>query len=175
MRFRQLRHRCEAQLRGVHIPDPFNIDDFSQQLAHQRGRRLVVHTLPEGLPQDMPCGLWLGTVTEDMLFIESGTTPFHREQIILHELAHMLCGHVGPPATSHAYAAQSLAPEIDAATVEMMLARTSYTTKQEQEAETLATLISSQARRGPTEPPSARPDLAAAVRRAHQTFWQPAP
>lgn len=175
MRFSQLRRRCQERLADVSIPDPFDVDQLAEQVAHRRGRPLSVHALPAGMPQDMPCGFWISTLTDDLVFIEPGTTPFHREQIIVHELAHMICGHVGPPAASHSYAAHALAPHVDPATVHLMLGRTSYTTDQEQEAETVATLILSQARRSPTAPPRARADLAAAVDRAHRTFWQPAP
>jgi hypothetical protein len=86
----------------------------------------------------------------------------------------MLCNHVTPLRFEGDYA-KRLVPDLDPDLIKLMLGRTSYTTKQEREAETLATLILSRARRAASTPPAARADIADAVARATQTFWQPRP
>jgi hypothetical protein len=86
----------------------------------------------------------------------------------------MLCNHVTPLRLEGDYA-KRLVPDLDPALIKLMLGRTSYTTEQEREAETLATLILSRARRAASDPPAARADIADAVARATQTFWQPRP
>ncbi|EST33756.1 hypothetical protein [Streptomyces roseochromogenus] len=83
----------------------------------------------------------MATDTEDHIFSEARTTRFHREHIILHEIAHMLLDHhhIGP---SHGTGPlQHLFTDLDPETVRRLLARTNYISRQEQEAEMLASLI----------------------------------
>jgi hypothetical protein len=174
MRFSQLRRRCEKRLCDLSIPDPFDVDVLCSTLAHQRGRPLRFQplTLPRRL--DMPCALWIAYDDEDVICVEQATTPWHREQFITHEIGHMLCNHV-TPVTLTGDAARRLVPDIGPSLVKLMLGRTSYTTEQEREAETIATLILTCARRSVATPPPADPTVADAVARASRTFWQPGP
>lgn len=75
------------------------------------------------------CGLWVGTASVDYVFYEAQTTPLHREHIVLHELGHILFGH------------HSLEGEDADGNLPTVLGRTNYTTRQEQEAEMLASMI----------------------------------
>jgi hypothetical protein len=92
---------------------------------------------------DMPaggtCGLWLTIAETDVIYVAAGTSADHRRHVELHELAHILAGHEAVP-VPHADVS-ALVPDLDPALVKRMLARTSYTTKAEYEAELLATLI----------------------------------
>jgi hypothetical protein len=130
-----LRRRCEARLRGIRIPSPFDLDAFCAELAEQRGRPLLRHAVP-GLSADAPCGLWVGTDRADHVFYDPGTSPLHAEHIVLHELAHILSGHSGADA-----GLTTLFPDLDPATVRRVLGRVGYTTAQEREAEMIASLI----------------------------------
>lgn len=130
-----LRRRCEARLRGIRIPSPFDLDAFCAELAGRRGRPLLRHAVP-GLSADAPCGLWVGTDRADHVFYDPGTSPLHAEHIVLHELAHILSGHSGADA-----GLSSLFPDLDPATVRRVLGRVGYTTAQEREAEMIASLI----------------------------------
>lgn len=172
--FRQLRRRCEARLQDLEIPDPFDVDELCAILARSRGRPMRFQPLHEPRMIDTPCALWIAYEHEDVICVENATSPFHREQFIAHELGHMLCNHVTPVQLEGDYA-HRLVPDLDPDLIKLMLGRTSYTTEQEREAETLATLILSRARRATGTPPSTRPDIADAVARATQTFWQPSP
>jgi hypothetical protein len=64
MDIKQLRQRCEARLRAVNLPEPFDVDQFTLQLARQRGRpiRLLPHELPAA-----PCDAWIPRATEDCI------------------------------------------------------------------------------------------------------------
>jgi hypothetical protein len=138
---RRLRKRCWDVVRRLHLPDPFSVAALCDSISAQRGRALYLHPLekPEGV-LDMPCGMWVATDVADHVFFEEQTSTFHQEHIILHELAHMICGHtIG-----------MLGDDFDPAAVgeqngdefaRTALLRASYNTEQEQEAELVATLI----------------------------------
>jgi hypothetical protein len=131
-----LRRRCERRLRGVRIPQPFDLDAFCREVETRRGRRLLRRAVP-GLTTYAPCGLWVGTPEADHVFYDPGTSPLHAEHIVLHELAHILSGHRLDTDGSLA----RLFPDLDPATVTRALGRVGYTTVQEREAEMMASLI----------------------------------
>jgi hypothetical protein len=134
-----LRRRCERRLRGVRIPQPFDLDAFCREIESRRGRRLVRRAVP-GLSTHAPCGVWIGTPETDHVFYDPGTSPLHAEHIVLHELAHILSGH-GSPAAAF--------PDLDPRTVTKVLGRVAYTTAQEREAEMMASLIRGRSARPP--------------------------
>ncbi|MEV4347353.1 hypothetical protein AB0J83_23100 [Actinoplanes sp. NPDC049596] len=148
-----LRRRCESRLRGIRVPDPFDLDAFCAEVAQHRGRPLIRRAVP-GLSVDAPCGLWIGTAEADHVFHDPGTSPLHAEHIVLHELAHILSGHTGASgegAGGGGTADGSLArlfPDLDPATVSRVLGRATYSDAQEREAEMMASLI-----RGRPAPP----------------------
>jgi hypothetical protein len=138
-----LRRRCEARLRGVRVPDPFDLDEFCAEVAARRGRPLFRRPVP-GLSAEAPCGLWIGTDRADHVFFDPGTSPLHAEHIVLHELSHILCGHSGADA-----AIGRLFPDLDPAAVRRMLGRVAYSDRQEREAEMMASLIRGRSARSP--------------------------
>jgi hypothetical protein len=137
-----MRRRCEALVRRLDLPSPFTVDALVARLSAQRGRPIRVHALPPGLA-DEACGLWLATDDGDDIYVADKTTAFHREHILLHEIGHLLCDHGG--ADDAARAAARLLPGVSPTMISRMLARTDYTTHEEQEAELVATLIRSTA------------------------------
>src|SRR5437879_3028794 len=86
MNDRQLRQHCQHLARDLPIPTPFTITTFCQAIAAQRGRPLHLYALPEATPGG-PCGVWIATDDGDHVFYEPGTSPLHRDHIILHEIA----------------------------------------------------------------------------------------
>jgi hypothetical protein len=119
----------------------FSVDALCQVISAQRGRPLHVH------PLDLPtssglnaCGMWIATDVADHVFVEHRTSRFHQEHIILHEIGHMLCDHVTedlPAGLTEALRGG----EVDSGLARQVLARTSYTTGQEKDAELVASLI----------------------------------
>ncbi|WP_329377180.1 ImmA/IrrE family metallo-endopeptidase [Streptomyces sp. NBC_01351] len=124
-----LRKRCENILGHLELPHPFSLDELCNRIAEQRGRPIRLHPLPKEAAETGVCGLWVGTVNVDYVFYEAQTTPLHREHIVLHELGHILFGH------------HSVEGEGNDDHVPTVLGRTNYTTRQEQEAEMLASMI----------------------------------
>ena len=149
-----LRRRCERRLRGIRIPEPFDLDAFCREVESRRGRRLLRRPVP-GLGAGAPCGLWVGTAQADHVFYDPGTSPLHAEHIVLHELAHILSEHSlsGHSLSGHTPdeddSLARLFPDLDPATVTRVLGRVAYTTAQEREAEMMASLIRGRSARPP--------------------------
>jgi hypothetical protein len=144
------RRRCAAIVADLDIPEPFDVGRFLSRLAAERNRPIFLHPFTSG--PGIPCGLWLGTARADHIFHEEGTSPWHQTHIKVHEVAHMLLGH-GKGRGGHSLA-RLMAPDLNPALVQLVLGRSTYTTAEERDAETLASLILGQAS-GVSAPPSA--------------------
>ena len=129
--------RYAAIVRDLDIPSPFDLKEFAARLERQRNRPIRLR--PVSFAVGAPCGLWIGTADVDYVFYEQDTSPFHQSYIALHELAHMLLGHCGLSAWQSL--ARRIAPDISPALVRLMLGRSGYSSPEEREAETLASLI----------------------------------
>ncbi|MGH8888733.1 MAG: hypothetical protein ACRDV3_03100 [Acidothermaceae bacterium] len=139
-----VRRRCKAALQDVEVPDPFDLSVFCDSLAARRGRPLHLHSFNVSATGKLPCGVYLSLGDGDHIFYDARTSRLHRDHIVLHEISHMLLNHA---TDSGLYdMAARLMPSIDQRTLALVLARTSYTTEHEQEAEFLATLIAGAAR-----------------------------
>ncbi|MEV7419620.1 hypothetical protein [Streptomyces sp. NPDC089919] len=126
----KLRKRCEAILSHLDLSHPFSLDGLCTRVAEQRGRPIRLHPLPKEAAESGVCGLWVGTDTVDYVFYEAQTSRLHQEHIVLHELGHILFGH------------NSIEGQDSGSGAPVILGqRTNYTTRQEQEAEMLASLI----------------------------------
>jgi hypothetical protein len=139
---RGVRQACETKLRTLRLPDPFTIDAFSTTLAVERGRPIRLVPLPTAA--DAPCGLWLSTPEADYVMHQTVTSRLHQEHIVLHELAHIIFDH---KALRSAADVRALLPDLHPQMVTTVLARSPYTSEQEQQAEVLADLIAVRARR----------------------------
>lgn len=113
------------------------------------------------------CGLWVAADTADFIFYEQATTRPHQVHIILHELSHLLCDHY-PTSLSAAEYTRLMLPSLDPDMVRRILARSTYSAQEEQEAELLATLIQQRARPASASPPS--PERSPQVSRIHATL-----
>ncbi|MFF8731193.1 regulator component [Streptomyces sp. NPDC015171] len=119
------------------------LDAVRERVEELRGRPLVLRELPEQAAATGACGLWLGTDHADYVFYEARTAPLHREHIILHEIGHVLCDHHRSLTEDGAEPADRLLHGLRPHLVRRLMARTSYTTTEEQEAEMIASLIQS--------------------------------
>lgn len=151
MEHRRLRVRCEARLRQLHLPVPFELAAFCVELGRRRGR--LIHLCPTD-GDHPPFGLWLAGETADYVFYERRTSTLHRDHIILHEISHLLCDHAAGGLLDQPYAALLL-PNLDTETIRRVLGRTGYSLEEEREAELLASLILRQAKDDAPAPPGA--------------------
>jgi hypothetical protein len=137
-RQRTLRRRSHRLVEALPLPRPFDAAAFIATLARERGR--PIELMPVTGRANTPCGLLVTTDRADCILYAADTTPLHQEHILLHEAAHIICGHHEGP-LSHPAAVQVLLPNLPASLIERVLGRTVYTEPQEREAELLASLI----------------------------------
>jgi hypothetical protein len=136
----EVRRRCEARLRHINLPEPFDITEFCRRVSAERGRPLHVRGIPGPATRPRPCGIWIATADDDWIFVEQDTSPLHRQHIVLHEVAHILCGHAAADLPGSDLAGR-LFPDLSPAMVRSVLSRASYYSESEREAELLASLI----------------------------------
>ena len=164
------RERCQAVLATVPVPEPFSVDVFLERLVAQRGR--PIRLMPTDSSPGGPCGLWLKTDRVDYVVHERATTPLHRDHIVLHELGHLLCDHSSDDEGVDGSIAR-LVPGLSAATIQRVLGRTAYGTRQEQEAEVFASMLLQRRPVPRAAQPDAAPDVQRLRRRLHQTLTRP--
>ncbi|MFE0458516.1 ParH-like protein [Kitasatospora sp. NPDC058965] len=123
---------------ALELPVPFDAARFIAALAEQRGR--PIDLVPVTGRPHLPCGLLVTTDTADCIVYAADTTALHQQHILLHEAAHLICGHHESAPTA-ATAARTLLPNLSPALVARVLGRTVYSEPQEQEAELLASMI----------------------------------
>jgi len=137
---RKLRQYCSSVIRDIELPRPFSAKALCEELAEQSGRRIYLHPYEAvGVGADAPCGAWIATAQADHIFFEQRTSKYHQEQIILHEIGHVLCGHSMQNISEALLRDGGLLGEHGA--VRGALFRTSYTTQQEKEAELVASML----------------------------------
>jgi hypothetical protein len=118
--------------------DRFTLQGFTRWLEHRRGRRIVLvsHPMPATL-----FGAWLAGDADDYVFYEADTHPLHQTHICLHEMAHMLCGHLPVRIDSLQTQVPLQQANADGAAIDSLLLRSTREDQIEQEAELLAGLI----------------------------------
>lgn len=158
-----LRWRCERRLDGLDVPDPFELDLFVERLAEARGRPLVL--VPYRFAAaDAPCGLWVPLPEADVIFVEEAVGGAQRDNIVAHEIGHLLAKHEADPALVREYRAR-LFPSLNPSVVDRVLGRTMYTSEHEREAEVFAWLLLGRRAWMPS-----RDHQGAEVGRAHRLF-----
>ncbi|WP_018680939.1 hypothetical protein [Actinokineospora enzanensis] len=135
---RRVRRECASLLAGLDLPTRSDLAGLCEHLAAVRGRPL--HVVPVAMLASQPCGMWIATRDADWIFYDQDTTRAHQEHIILHEIGHMICCHRGGGHLDEDTAAVFF-PDIDPQLVRDMLARTTYSDAQEQQAEVMAYLL----------------------------------
>ncbi|MEU0051451.1 hypothetical protein ABZ299_02455 [Streptomyces sp. NPDC006184] len=162
IRYRRLRRRCEAVLGTLRLEPPFSLEELCAHLTDLRGRPLHLLPLPSGAAAAGACGLWLATGTDDFVFFEQQTSRPHQEHIILHEIGHMLFDHPTLDMPGGLGSPGQLG-DLDLGLAQRLLARTDYTTRQEQEAEMLASLLRTVAVRPEASPSESASEWEAAL------------
>src|SRR5437660_12929755 len=99
MTLRRTYRRCEALVRALEMPAPFDMRALCRNVSKRTGRPIRLE--PVSLPSDGPCGLWICAATADYIFFEKQTSLLHQEHIIAHELGHLLRDHGRTSSGSH--------------------------------------------------------------------------
>ncbi|MEU0403316.1 regulator component [Streptomyces sp. NPDC006197] len=149
----RLRHWCEEQVDLLHLPHRFSTRDLREAISERRGKPIVLNPLNTLSTVDAPCGIRLETPSADLLFYEEGTSVHHQRHILTHELCHVYCDH---PGSLEVDAKTARALGVNPTLVMRMSGRTSYSTTDERQAETMASVIRQRIYRD-RESPSLRP------------------
>jgi hypothetical protein len=147
-RGRALRARCRNLADGLRLPEPFSAAGLAGVVAAARGRPLELIAL--AALEWTPCGVLIATDHADYIGYPAAATALHSQHIVLHEISHLLCGHLDSRAAG-AELPPALLTHVPPGLVRRVLGRSEYDDAQEQEAEVLASLIALRAgaARGP--------------------------
>ncbi|SFQ30006.1 hypothetical protein [Amycolatopsis rubida] len=145
VRFREhrvLRSEIE-RVAGEIVPKPWSLEEFARRLGEHRGRPIVLSAM--SLPTDGPDAMWLAGPTVDLVGYDETIVGLHREQMILHELCHILLCHRGSqslPVDPNLLRTLGMeGPPGDGGTPEILRRQGGYDDKQEREAEIAATIV----------------------------------
>jgi len=88
-------HFHELRAFPVRIDEGATLAEVISAVSEARGRPIRVVELASLAPGGVTslCGMWLSTPTEDIILHAPTESVLHREQFILHELAHMILRH----------------------------------------------------------------------------------
>lgn len=87
-----------ALVRTLPVPVPWDRGEFIGRIARFRGR--PIHLLPTVDKSALsPCGLWMKRDHDDIIIHEAGTSEYHIDQIVCHEIGHMVLEHDREAAT----------------------------------------------------------------------------
>lgn len=139
--------RLEAIASELDLPVPFDVAELAARIADGRGR--PIELMPTTWQPGLPCGFLVMADQADYIVYVADTAHIHREHILVHELAHLVCEH-------HGTGPGQFMPHLPNELVGRVLGRTVYSEPQEEEAELLASLVLQRARR--SRPGAGRPE-----------------
>lgn len=124
---------CRSVLGPLDLDLPLDVEQLCERYGTRRGRpiTLTAHPLPAGVPN----GVWLAAEDADYFFYQANTSRWHRDQIIIHEFAHLIAGH------QMLSDIPTVLAGLSAADTDSSLRRTCYDDDREREAEILASII----------------------------------
>jgi len=131
-------------LRELGVGEQFTFDDVLESVQARRQRPLRIVELKELGESDGVCAVWLVTEEEDLVLHARSDSELHRQQFVLHEMAHMILGH---DHLEEATAAPALLPDIPKHTAMKMLLRHEIDNDVELAAEYLADRLAAGIRR----------------------------
>ncbi|MEZ0089063.1 hypothetical protein [Streptacidiphilus sp. EB129] len=135
---RSLRRACARLIRDLELPTPFDLTRFCHDLGVRRGRPLTL--MEVDLPTALPCGMVAALDDRDIIFITAGLTGPHRDVVGLHEIGHLIAGHLADP-LADPDAGRFVFKHLDPRLVRSINGRSNYSTPEEQQAEMIATML----------------------------------
>lgn len=134
-----------AFTRELPIPIPWQRDVFIDNIAALRNRPIRLVPTDTAILADSPCGLWVASDSVDVIMHEAGTSDYHIDQIVCHEIGHMLLGHGRGRTPDHDFrsfdALDHILPDIDPSTVRAFLGRSDFHVEHERDAEMFASMV----------------------------------
>lgn len=124
------------------LPSFLTVDEFVAEVARRRGRPIRV--LEDSSMRPPVTGWWLGGDEADVVLVCPGATGVRRDEIVLHELAHIVCDHGNCSAAEPELSADLLAA---IGPVSRVRARGDFSSFEERQAEWMAMFLVSRTRR----------------------------
>jgi hypothetical protein len=143
------RERARTAEGRLQLTEPVSMRSIQAHLETERGRPIVIKPI-DNTPTDKVCGLWFGLDDLDLILHAKAASEVHRQQIVLHEFAHMILRHEQED-LSHDYA-KTFFPDLDPERVVSALKRTDFFNELEVTAELLADRLASRIRRSYRQP-----------------------
>jgi hypothetical protein len=143
------RKRAQAAEDSLDLSEPVSLSSIQAHLEAMNGRRIIIKPI-QGTPTDKVCGLWFGLDDADLILHAKAASEVHRQQIILHEFAHMILRHEQED-LPHDYA-KTFFPDLAPERVVSALKRTDFFDELEVTAELLADRLASRIRRSKQRP-----------------------
>ncbi|OBB88042.1 hypothetical protein A5760_01995 [Mycobacterium colombiense] len=132
-----------ALVRTLPVPVPWDRAAFIDGVAGLRGRPIRLVPTVDELALG-PCGVWLKRDEDDIIIHEAGTSEYHIDQIVCHEIGHMVLEHDGGSRGDAEHYPKmifgSALAGFDAGTG-VILGRTSFDDDRERDAEMFASLV----------------------------------
>ncbi|MEU4447246.1 hypothetical protein AB0K14_27105 [Actinosynnema sp. NPDC050801] len=143
MKARDLRELSDGLIRELDLDDSATTQAVCARLCEVMARRLQREIILrfDDLGAGGTSGLW--AVTEDEVHVVIVTTArswVHRLLILLHEIAHMLCGH-RPPRLDAEEGRRLLYPDLSPSMLRILAGRTDMSRKEEREADRVAGVL----------------------------------
>ena len=149
MDYSAARKRAQTAEERLQLIEPVSLRSIQTHLEETNERRIVIKPI-QGTPTDKVCGLWFGMDGLDLILHAPAASEVHRQQIVLHEFAHMIFRH-DQEVVTHDYA-KVFFPDLDPERVVSALKRTDFFDEIEVTAELLADRLASRIRRSNRKP-----------------------
>lgn len=145
------RAKLERLVDSLELPEDWTAEEFFTSLQRLRGRRIVRLALPGSTVVGL-CGLWLAGDNVDLILHRRSADPTRERHVIAHEVGHMLLDHGRDEVMPADDLARLLigvqrAHNLDSLAIRAARGASTYAKRDEYEAELLATLILTRARR----------------------------
>lgn len=144
MDYTAARARAKEAEESLQLTEPVSLISTHRHLERLRGREILIEPM-DGAPTEKVCGLWFGLDDMDLILHAPAVSEVHRQQIVLHEFAHMILRHKQEAMT--AGEASNFFPDLDPDRVVMALKRTDFLDEFEVTAELLADRLAARIRR----------------------------
>jgi hypothetical protein len=133
-----IRREAADAAAGLGLGGSFGLDELLDAVSAGRGRPIDIQAV-RGLGAGQVTALWLSLPEVELILHAETESELYREQVILHELAHMVLGH--DVLDGESSAVHSLLPDLSGALVRGALARCHERSHREVAAELLADLL----------------------------------
>ena len=144
----QLRQTARDAFCRLRLPERITLESLIRHLEDLRGRRIVI-VESEKLTGKKICGLWIPREHVDVVYHSATRGILHRQQLILHELSHMILRH--DEAEGATWQGIKIFQELSGETVTKALARGDFRSELEATAEYLADFLAAALRESTQE------------------------